>query len=388
MSDSPGGSGPQLRSLEGSAEGFAGRFGILLAGIWLVFLLEPISEHWPPSGADEWLALVAVVGFASTYLLAFALLKRRRETLMDTELPVRQGALVVAVLVLLNLAEYPGWGEAALGGIIYITITAAMVLPVRLALPVVLLVSGAGAVAVKTAPGWDLGLDFPIFSLAGAFLLWAVKQILGRNLDLVRMRRENEALLVDSERNRFARDLHDILGHSLTVIAVKAELAGRLLEGNDPRAAGEIADLERLSRDALADVRRAVRGYREITLPGEIARARSALAAAGIEATVPTSVDDVVGDLRELFAWTIREGVTNVVRHSRARHCQIELSADRVVIRNDGLEGTSDDQTPDHTGESTGEGHGLRGLRERAAAVGARLHARREGSSYVLEVGA
>ncbi len=135
--------------------------------------------------------------------------------------------------MLLDLLEYPGLGQAALGGTIYISATAVMVLPSRLALPVVLGVSGGSAAAVLVVPGWDLDLDFPIFALMGAFLLWAVKQILVRNLDLVRMKRENEALLVDRERNRFARDLHDVLGHSLTVIAVKAELAGRLLGSDD-----------------------------------------------------------------------------------------------------------------------------------------------------------
>ena len=94
----------------------------------------------------------------------------------------------------------------------------------------------------------------------------------------------------------------------------------------------------------------------------------------------------VEGDLRELFAWTIREGVTNVVRHSKAAHCEIELSAERVVIRNDGAD-TGDapgDLTPDHTGE----GHGLRGLRERADAVGAHVSAGRHGAEFTLEVGA
>ena len=376
--------GPQLRSFEGSAEGFAGRFGTWIAGIWLVFLLEPFLEHWPPASAVEVVALLAIAAFGLVYLYAFRQLRRRREERLESELPLRQGLFLVALLVALNLLEYPALGDAALGGIIYVAATAAMVLPSRWALPLVLLTSGAGMVAVFTVPGWGRDLDFPVFALIGAFLLWAVKQILARNVELVRMKQENEALLVDAERDRFARDLHDVLGHSLTVIAVKAELAGRLLESEDPRAASEIADLERLSRDALADVRRAVHGYREITLPGEIARARGALAAAGIEAALPTSVDDVVGDLREVFAWTIREGVTNVIRHSGATRCSIELSADRVVVRNDGadLREALGDLTPDHTGE----GHGLRGLRERAEAIGAHLRVRRDGDEFTLEV--
>ena len=102
------------------------------------------------------------------------------------------------------------------------------------------------------------------------------------------------------------------------MITVKAELAKKLMDVDPVRAQAEVDDLERLSRDALADVRRAVEGYRELTLPGELARARTALEAAEIEAELPNSTDDVPSDRRELFAWTIREGVTNVIRHSDA----------------------------------------------------------------------
>ena len=118
-------------------------------------------------------------------------------------------------------------------------------------------------------------------------------------------------------------------------------------------------DLERLSRDALADVRRAVDGYRELTLPGELARARTALSAAEIAADLPNSTDDVPTDRRELFAWTVREGITNVIRHSGARRCTVLLGEHEVEIRDDG-------RGP----ESGAAGHGLTGLRERAAALG------------------
>ena len=101
---------------------------------------------------------------------------------------------------------------------------------------------------------------------------------MARNIDLLaRPARRTPGSRSTNERNRFARDLHDILGHSLTVITVKAELAERLLDVDPDRARAELADLERLTRDALADVRRAVEGYRELTLPGELARARTAL---------------------------------------------------------------------------------------------------------------
>ena len=109
--------------------------------------------------------------------------------------------------------------------------------------------------------------------------MFGIRQLMHAQRRPVRGRsEENARLAVDDERNRFARDLHDILGHSLTVITVKAELANRLLDVDPERARAELADLERLSRDALADVRRAVEGYRDLTLPGELARARDGAA--------------------------------------------------------------------------------------------------------------
>jgi two-component system sensor histidine kinase DesK len=118
---------------------------------------------------------------------------------------------------------------------------------------------------------------------------------------LTRRHQEIARLAVDEERNRFARDMHDIVGHSLTVIAVKAELAGRLVRRDPDRAEAEINDVERLSREALGEVRTAVAGYRDVTLSAELANARTALSAAGIDADLPSAIDDVPTERRELF---------------------------------------------------------------------------------------
>jgi two-component system sensor histidine kinase DesK len=202
-----------------------------------------------------------------------------------------------------------------------------------------------------------------------------MRTVVTRNIQLWQAHEQNLSLALDNERNRFARDLHDILGHSLTVITVKAELAQRLVDVDPKRARAELADLERLSRDALADVRRAVSGYRELTLPGELARARAALAAAGIEPRLPQSTDDVRSELRELFAWTVREGVTNVIRHSGARSCEIVLTPTSAEIRDDGR------------GPGTGtDGSGITGLRERSAAAGATLVTRALKPGFSLQV--
>ncbi|WP_020573233.1 sensor histidine kinase [Actinopolymorpha alba] len=172
-----------------------------------------------------------------------------------------------------------------------------------------------------------------------------------------------------NERLRFSRDLHDILGHSLTVITVKAELAGQLVQRAPDRALAEINDVERLAPEALADVRATVEGYRGASLAAEISRARRALTAAGIASTLPNSMDEVSGPQREVFGWVIREGVTNVLRHSKARVCHVRLTPTSVEVTDDGI-GAGATGRPEFR-----DGHGLNGLRERVAAIGGTLTA-------------
>ena len=135
---------------------------------------------------------------------------------------------------------------------------------------------------------------------------------------------------------RIARDLHDLLGHSLTAVTVKAQLAGRLVGRDDTRAAAEMHEVERLSRQALADVRAAVAGYREVSLAVEVATAREVLGAAGIAADLPGAVDEVPAELRELFGWAVREGVTNAVRHSGAKRVRVQVTPSSVEVTDDG----------------------------------------------------
>jgi two-component system sensor histidine kinase DesK len=122
--------------------------------------------------------------------------------------------------------------------------------------------------------------------------------------------------------------------------------------------------VEQLARAALADVRAAVAGYRELSLAGELVAARAALQAAEIKADLPTVVDEVPEENRELFAWVVREGVTNVVRHSGAKRCRIRLDAHQIEVLDDG-------KGPAPSGGGTG--HGLIGLRERAVKAGASI---------------
>jgi len=334
------------------------RRGPLFAAIWLFFLIEPVRVGWDHrDSVSGILGIVATVAFGAVYMASWLMLRRGRAQLVARP-PTRVSVVWFAGLVGLGLAMVLTLGQIGTTASVYIAVAAVMFFPLRVAMGLVLLDATLLVVLGETVPGWDSGAGLAFAVCAASVAVFGIQQMMLRNIDLVRAHEENAELAVENERNRFARDLHDILGHSLTVITVKAELANKLLDVDAERARAEIADLERLSRDALADVRRAVEGYRELSLPGELARARTALAAAQIEAVLPNSVDDVPSDRRELFAWAIREGVTNVIRHSNASRCTVVLHGNRVEIRDDGV-GPGD----------PGTGHGLTGLRERAAAL-------------------
>jgi len=193
---------------------------------------------------------------------------------------------------------------------------------------------------------------------------------LGRsNRDLQAARTELAEMAVADERSRIARDLHDTLGHTLSLIALKSELAERVLETDPARAKAEIADVERVAREALTSVRETVSGYRQPTLAMELAGARAALLAAGIVGDVEPAPEALPRDVDAVLGWAVREGVTNILRHSGAGHARIRVLTgdDRraVEVIDDGAGVTSG--APD--------GSGLAGLRERAALVGGELQA-------------
>jgi two-component system sensor histidine kinase DesK len=360
-----------------SAAGRAGQFTFWLSGVWLVFLIDPVARNWPHRDQPKVIVgMVATLVFAGVYLYAIRVHVRLRHRLIMT-MSLRQAyAFLVALSALGSVIGF-GLGQSGTGAVIYSCVVAALALPTRHALPMIALLSGLTLYSSFWVPGYDRDIRTAAVAAGAGGMMWAVMQIMGRNAELMLVRSENERLVVEQERNRFARDLHDILGHSLTVITVKTELARRLIDIDVSRARAELEDLEALARESLTDVRRAVEGYREITLPGELARARAALTAAGIEHDLPNSTDDVGAEHRELFAWVIREGVTNVIRHSRAGRCRVQMSARRVVVFDDG-QGAPGDRGP---------GNGLSGLRERAAAAGARVSSRNvEPSGFELEV--
>jgi two-component system sensor histidine kinase DesK len=202
--------------------------------------------------------------------------------------------------------------------------------------------------------------------------MYFVRVNAGSQMALYQARAEVERLAAEQERMRIARDLHDLLGHALTTVVVKSELAARLATIDPARAAAEMTEVAGLARQGLDDVRATVSGYREVSLVNELATAREVLRAAGIQAELPASTESVPGELRELFGWVVREGVTNAVRHSRAAHLQITLHGRGIAVEDDGIGGES--------AARAAPGNGLSGLRERAAAVGGLVTAGRSAS--------
>jgi two-component system sensor histidine kinase DesK len=172
---------------------------------------------------------------------------------------------------------------------------------------------------------------------------------------------EVEHLAAVAERERIARDLHDVLGHTLSLIVLKAELAARLAERDPARAAGEMRDVEDVARRTLQEVREAIRGYRA-TLNDEAARARSMLKAAGIADACTIASVELPLPIEETLALSLREAVTNVVRHSGAARCLVRLETDGASV--------TLHVEDDGRGSSSPDGSGLRGMRERVEALG------------------
>ncbi|GAA0996818.1 hypothetical protein GCM10009555_093290 [Acrocarpospora macrocephala] len=188
-------------------------------------------------------------------------------------------------------------------------------------------------------------------------------------VQLRQAQREVARLAAADERLRISRDLHDLLGHSLSLIVLKSELASRLAEtdsGAEP-VRREIADIESVARQALIEVREAVTGYRQRALSDELDNARSTLEAAGVTVTIRRSGPPLVADLDGLFGWAVREGTTNVVRHARATRCLIEVThnTSTAIL----------DITDDGQGSAAQPGSGLTGLSERVEAAGGTLQA-------------
>ena len=285
-------------------------------------------------------------------------------------------AATVAILAIAVIAEV-GFDVGDAGALFfYAGIAASRIAPERRALGWIGIVSLVAMLSTAYAAGEPgIGLDVGVTVGTISLTIFALSALGRSNRALQAARRELADLAVAEERNRIARDLHDTLGHSLSVIALKSELARRVLPDDPARAADEMADVERVSREALASVRETVSGYRQPSLAIELAGARAALAAAGIAAEVEPAPEGLPGDVDAMLGWAVREGVTNVLRHSEARSARIRIlgepSSRAVEVTDDGR-GTSE---PDGSEALDRAGVGLAGLRERAARLGGTVEA-------------
>jgi two-component system sensor histidine kinase DesK len=233
------------------------------------------------------------------------------------------------------------------------------------------IVAGGGLAALVVpwaVRPWQLGLGWTqaVMIIFTSLAVVGFSEIAINNRALLEARAEVAHLASEAERARISRDLHDLLGHSLTVITVKSGLARRLAESGSPRAIEEITAVEGLARQALTDVRAAVSGYHQVTLTSELARSRELLRAAGIVADLPNATDVVDTAHQELFGWIVREGITNVVRHARATRCTVSLSASTVEIRDDGT------GAPSANGRKPNR---VTGLRQRVTTAGGTVQA-------------
>ena len=378
---------------DAASEGLPGapmhRAGWLFAAIWLVYLAQPVGQLWASHDpVRRYLGLAGLAAFAAVFIAAFATARTLRQRCQ--RMPDRWAIAAVSAEAALVAVGYLTIGRDATSLLIYVGVMAVFLLSSRAGWVVVSAAIVVSQAVPALVPGWPVDPSFAFQVFVSALACWGVSQVIRRNAQLAAARDEITRLALADERNRFARDLHDILGHSLTVVAVKAELAGRLASLDPERAEAEIADVERIARQALADVRAAAAGYHEVTLAGELASAGTALSAAGITAELPAApLPELPRERQELFGWAVREGVTNVVRHSGAARCRIRLTASEIEMADDGC-GPSWPQpapgpgpagagpAPEASAAAPGEGpaggpggRGLTGLRERAAAAGA-----------------
>jgi two-component system, NarL family, sensor histidine kinase DesK len=346
-----GGSRPShaLRNRQSSKHGQ----GDLWDFIWLVysifFFIEPIARH----DRRYW------IEFAVYYTIFLAIY-----TGMVFAHKRWQNYALLAAMGLLGILYFPK-NNAAAGIYVYVAAFIPFVTDsLAICLATFALVCGtiiAQGLLMHNISPWSWGFGALFTLIVGGTNLFSAQRMRA-NSKLRMAHEEIEQLAKLAERERIARDLHDVLGHTLSVIVLKSELAGRLFARDPERAAREIADVEMISRKALSEVREAIRGYRAEGLAAEIKRAHGTLDAAGVTLVFDEKPPELNPAVETVMSLVVREAVTNIVRHARASQCLMHISAQNghtlLVVEDDGRGGVR------------AEGNGLRGMRERVEALG------------------
>ncbi|MEU0566907.1 histidine kinase [Nonomuraea sp. NPDC005983] len=324
---------------------------LMLLGIAAVW--ETVDGTFQPAWLS-WAGLAAVGGLHTLVTLSAF---RQRLTVARTAL-----AALATVVLALSATFGGGWYYVLplLGVAISLVLSGRAVRVALVALAVVTgLIVRLGGGSIESIMAFSWGTFNAGLVVAGILHLHAV---IG---ELRETRRRLAEAAVAEERLRFSRDLHDLLGHTLSVIVVKAE-AVRRLAGRDPeQAQRQASDIEAVGRQALTEVREAVTGYRGGSLAAELDRAHDALKAAGVELAVHRTGTAPAPPSEALLGWVVREGVTNIIRHSGATRAEIRLDGQAVTVRDNGTAAAT----------ASADGSGLRGLAERLSQAGGHVEA-------------
>lgn len=324
--------------------------------LWLIYSGFFFSDPLQRGSRRGWLIFAALyAGFLAIYvLLIWARSGRVR------------AALLLAMAVL-GIASYPLYPSVGGGILVYVAALVSFVatsLAVAVGTIVAAALASAAAGYLTHFNAWAWGtMSFLAVSVGTGNLIAALRAGANRRLNLAQEQIEHLAKV--AERERIARDLHDVLGHTLSVVVLKSELAGKVIADDLERARREIGEVEQIARKALAEVREAIRGYRAEGIAAEIARARRALDAAGVRLEWQAQSVRLEPAQESVLSLVLREAVTNILRHAGATTCRLELAADgsgtRLSVHDDGR------------GAIGREGNGLRGMRERIEALNGRL---------------
>lgn len=333
---------------------------------WLLMGLGAFSNLLQGRNPNPWVGGVGLLTFNSLYIyVVFRAFRKETREAWSTRV-----ALGLMVLVTCGLAI--GYGGNWLYFFPLLGLATGSILRAPfLHTPVLALTVLAGAVCFGR-DGW-IGLNIAYATWISTMVTSAILSLSEAVRQLRAAREELARRAVEQERMRFSRDLHDLLGHTLSVIVVKSEAARRLAPRDMDAALAQVTDIESVGRQALTEIREAVTGYREGSLATDLDRARSALTAAGIEPAVRQSGPPLVPQTEALLGWVVREAVTNAVRHSGATRCEIAVAGTpervRLTVTDNGAGGRAAEPV-----EGIG-GTGLKGLTERLASAGGSLNA-------------
>lgn len=330
----------------------------------LLLGLGSFSNLWQGETPNPWVGGVGLLAFNSLYVSVVfrGFDRKRRESATSYALLAAMGVITFGLAI--------GYGGNWLLFFPLFSLACGTILRGRqLGVGLTALAGFACAVAVwrgdHVSEPWTIGYGTFISGAVTAAILTLSETV----TELRATRQELARSAVEQERLRFSRDLHDLLGHTLSVVVVKSEAARRLAPHDMDAAIEQVTDIESVGRQALTEIREAVTGYREGSLGTELDRARPVLAAAGIEAVVHRSGPPPAPQADALLGWVAREAVTNAVRHSGATRCEFVLDSTSERVR---LTVTDDGAGPSRPGDGAG-GTGLKGLSERLAAAGGSL---------------